>query len=246
MAAAAALLGFCLAAAARVWAADLVDRPVALAFNTFARRSPIADHGLQAIAAFDLFQGLPVAALAFGAFATASARTRVGLALGVAGAGAAAIVSRLLQAVLVGLSRPLVDPALPFRRPYGGNPDFWRDWSSFPSDHATVVWGFAIATLMVNRRIGALCVAPATLSSVARLYCGLHYLTDVLAGILLSTLVICTLLALSAPAEERLTAFASRRPALVATLAFLFSAEAATMFTEVRAVGEATARNLRN
>jgi undecaprenyl-diphosphatase len=242
--AAAALVAFWLVAAARVWAGAFFDHPLTLALNRFARRSAIADHGVQAIAAFDLFQGLPVAALVFAAFAAAGTRTRVRLAIGIAAAGCAGILSRLLQAVMDGRSRPLVDPALPFRRPYGGNPELWRDWSSFPSDHATVIWGFAIATYMADRRLGALSMGIATLSSLARLYCGLHYPTDVVAGGLLSTFVIFALLALSASSEDRLIAFSLRRPALLAAVAFLFTAEAATMFAEVRALGRAVARNV--
>jgi undecaprenyl-diphosphatase len=143
-----------------------------------------------------------------------------------------------------GLSRPIFDPMLPFRRPYGGDAEWLRDWSSFPSDHATLVWGLALATLMVNRRIGALSVAVALLSSLARMYCGLHYATDILGGLLLAAAVVCASLLAAAPFEGRLLEFARRRPALVASVAFLFCAQAATMFAEVRVIAGATSRNV--
>jgi len=230
----------------RISAEDYFDFPIILSINTFSRRSRIVDHALQAISTFDLFQGLPLVALAFGAFAASrSGQAGVRLAIGVFAAAAAAMLSRLIQALMPDLPRPTVDPDLPFRRPYGGSPEYWRDWSSFPSDHATLLWGMAVATLIVNRRIGAVCVVVASLSSLARLYCGLHYVTDIVGGALLGSAVVCAALAVAAAWEERLLAFAKQRPALVGTVAFLFGVQAATLFHDVRAIADVTARNVK-
>jgi membrane-associated phospholipid phosphatase len=245
IAATVALVMFGLAAELRVQAARSFDFPVILALNVVAHRSRILDHLLQALAGFDLFQGLTLVALAYGASAAATGRlARVRLAIGIVGAAAAAISSRLIQLQMPGLARPIFDPTLPFRRPYGGGPEWLRDWSSFPSDHATLLWGMAIAILMVDRRIGALSVAVAFLSSLARTYCGLHYVTDNLGGALLGAAVVCALLAAAEPFEAGLLAFAKRRPALVAILAFLFGAQAATMFSEARVIADAASRNI--
>jgi undecaprenyl-diphosphatase len=245
--AAGALTSFCLVATLRILAETSFDYPLILAANTFARRSRIVDHALQAVATFDLFQGLPIVALAYGAFfATPDGRERVRLAAGIVAASGAAILSRLLQFLMPSLSRPTVDPALPFRRPYGGSPDWWRDWSSFPSDHATLLWGMTFAILMANRRIGALAVLVATLSSISRVYCGLHYATDLVGGALLGIAVVCACLVGSEPWEERLLSGAKQRPALVATLAFLIGAQAATFFHDLRGIAETTARTVKD
>jgi membrane-associated phospholipid phosphatase len=241
-----ALAPFCVVAALRILAVTAFDFPIILAVNSFARRSPIVDHAVRALAAFDLFQGLPLVALACGAIAASrSGRVRVRLAIGIIGASAAAELSRLAQVLLPSLPRPTVDPALPFLQPYGGNPESWRGWSSFPSDHATLLWGMAFATLIVNRRIGAVSIAVATLSSLARLYCGLHYATDILGGALLAIAVVCAFLAGVAPWEERLLSFAKRRPALVATVAFLFGAQAGTLFYDVRKIAALTVHHVK-
>jgi undecaprenyl-diphosphatase len=241
-----AVAAFCFAAALRIQAVRAFDFPIILAANRFAGRSLFLDHALQAVAAFDLFQGLPLVALAYGAFAASqSGRVRFRLAIGVIAAAAAAELSRLLQNHLPGLPRPIVDPALPFQRPFGGNPEAWLDWSSFPSDHATLLWGVAFTTLIVNRRIGALSIAVAALSSLARVYCGLHYATDILGGALLSIAVVCASLAGASPWEERLLSFARGRPALVATVAFFFSAQVATLFFDLRMVADLTAHHVK-
>jgi undecaprenyl-diphosphatase len=61
--------------------------------------------------------------------------------------------------------------------------------ASFPSDHAAA--GFAIATVLwiVHRRWGALVLAAAVVMSYARVFVGLHYPGDVLAGAAVGVLV---------------------------------------------------------
>lgn len=246
IAAAVAVAIFCVVAAVRIVAVRSFDLPILLAANVLAHRSRLLDHASQVFAYFNLFQGLALLALAYGAFAaTPDGQAKVRLAIGVVGASAASMISRLVQLLMPDLSRPLFDPSLSFRRPYGGDPGWLRDWSSFPSDHATLLWGVAIATLMVNRRIGALALAVTFLTSLARVYRGLHYPTDILGGALLSAAVVCAGLACAAPFEERLLMAARRRPALVATVAFLFATQAASMFSEIRILAHVTARNVR-
>ena len=56
--------------------------------------------------------------------------------------------------------------------------------SSFPSDHAAVAFAIAFAVLAFSRRAGILFLAAATLISLSRIALGLHYPSDVLAGML--------------------------------------------------------------
>jgi len=241
-----ALAPFCMVAALRILAPTAFDFPVILALNSFAHRSQLADEALQGIAAFDLFQGLPIVALAYGAFAASSRdRERVRLVIGVFAAAAAAEVSRLMQDRLPNLPRPIVDPSLPFQRPFGGHPESWRDWSSFPSDHATLLWGVAFATLMINRRIGAASLALAFISALARVYCGLHYVTDVIAGALLAIAMQYAFLAAVAPWEARIASLAKARPALVAAVAFFCGAQVATLFADVREVAHLSVQHVK-
>jgi len=60
--------------------------------------------------------------------------------------------------------------------------------SSFPSNAATVGFSLAIAVWLTNRRPGALLLVLATLFGLSRIYCGIHYLLDVVAGALLGAL----------------------------------------------------------
>jgi len=66
---------------------------------------------------------------------------------------------------------------------------FYRPWdSSFPSNPATVGFAFATAVWLHNRRAGAVFYGLATLLCLARVWCGVHYPSDVLAGALLGGL----------------------------------------------------------
>jgi undecaprenyl-diphosphatase len=53
---------------------------------------------------------------------------------------------------------------------------------SFPSDHAAAAFAIAFAVLAFSRRAGTLLLAAATLIGLSRIALGLHYPSDVLAG----------------------------------------------------------------
>jgi len=55
---------------------------------------------------------------------------------------------------------------------------------SFPSDHASIAFALAFAIYFVDRRWGAAFLALAAVISLARVFVGVHYLSDVLAGAL--------------------------------------------------------------
>jgi undecaprenyl-diphosphatase len=70
---------------------------------------------------------------------------------------------------------------------------------SFPSDHATAAFAIAVAVLLRQRRWGLALVALATVVAVGRVFLGLHYPTDVLAGAALGS---ATAVALWLPAAR--------------------------------------------
>lgn len=244
-AATAAMVLFSLDAVLRIRGLAVFDYPVILTLNGLADRSRLFDLVQKAIYEYDLFQGVPLVALAAGAFAAADAPGRARIVIGGVGAAGAAIASRLIQLFLPSLPRPLYDPALPFHLPYGSDCEALRDWSSYPSDHAALFWGVAAATLLVNRRLGLAAIVLGLVSSLARLYFGLHYATDILGGALLGTAGVCAARAAGAWWEDRLLAFAAPRPALVGVVLFLFATQAALLFDDVRAVATSAAHQMK-
>lgn len=239
------LILFIIAATLRMAAPGIFDRPITMTINGLARRSPLLDYALHALDEYPLFQGVPVLGLAFGAMAvTRDKCARVALVLGCASAALAALSSRALQLALPHLPRPLFDPALSFRPPYGADVLAMKDWSSFPSDHAALLGGVAAATLITNRRIGALAVAVATASFFVRIYGGLHYADDILGGALLGAAVVCASTAIVRPHASAMARLADGRPALVATLLFIAASQAAYLFNDLRSIAQQTAHHL--
>ncbi|MEV4845161.1 phosphatase PAP2 family protein [Micromonospora matsumotoense] len=71
------------------------------------------------------------------------------------------------------------------------------DWS-FPSNHATIAGALATAVLLLSPRWGLLAAPLALLAALSRVFVGVHYPHDVLAGLLLGVAVTLLLTPLAA------------------------------------------------
>ena len=78
-------------------------------------------------------------------------------------------------------------------RPYEAHPGVYHlthsHDPSFPSDHASAAFGIAFGIYVIDKRVGRFFIAFATLIAVGRMVVGAHYLTDILASIVISAVV---------------------------------------------------------
>ena len=91
------------------------------------------------------------------------------------GLGVNQVLSHLWERVRPTLAHP--DQAHLFFVPPSGDP-------SFPSDHATAAFAIAFAVFFLARRVGVGFLVAATLVALSRVFIGLHYPSDVVAGVL--------------------------------------------------------------
>lgn len=91
---------------------------------------------------------------------------------------------RILVLSLPFRPRPLHHPEIALQFPLKEN--VLEGWSSFPSDHAMLFFTLATSLFFVSHVLGKIAIAHAIfVISLPRIYLGLHYPTDILAGALI-------------------------------------------------------------
>lgn len=146
-------------------------------------------------------------------------------------------IGRLLAYCLPFRQRPLYTPDLHLNFPSVGLHDAAvRTWSSFPSDHAMLWMAIATGIFLVSRRVGALALLyTAIFICLPRVYLGLHYPTDVLAGAAIGIAI--TYIATRDGVRTRLAGpilqWMNSYPGPAYTLVFLLSFELVTQFDEL-------------
>jgi undecaprenyl-diphosphatase len=76
-------------------------------------------------------------------------------------------------------------------RPYESHPTLSHPWASstdaaFPSDHSSASFAIAFAVLAFDRVVGSLFIAAAAIIAIGRVFVGAHYVTDVLASVVVA------------------------------------------------------------
>ncbi|MCO4893294.1 phosphatase PAP2 family protein [Cupriavidus sp. WGtm5] len=220
---------------------NVFDSSIIHFLNQFSFRWPVFDHGVMAFTQFYMLRGLPMVALLWWVWfrdGTDKQRDREIVTATVVAAFCALLLGRLLANWLPFRVRPMANPDVGLRFLLASD-DGMRTWSSFPSDHAMMWCAVATGVMVAARWLGLLALAYAVLLiSMARIFVGLHYPTDVIAGALLGMLS-CLLLT-RPPLRARIAApflfLSDRYRGLFHVGMFLLSFGLITNFDEVRTV----------
>ena len=209
--------------------------------NSFANRSWFADATMVQLSANNFLEGGVLMVMFWWAWIVQgeeSPKKREELASILIISAFAVLIARLFAAVLPYRERPIRDPLLHFQLPYTMDARALIHWSSFPSDHAVVVFCVAAGFWLISRRLGAMAIGYAALISFPRIYVGAHYPTDVLAGALLGTgsAFLSKLPSVRNTASSALN-YLDRRPKYLYCLLFVWTFEIGEMFDSVRHIG---------
>jgi undecaprenyl-diphosphatase len=134
--------------------------------------------------------------------------------------------------------RPIYEPQLHALYPVAHITEILpRTWSAFPSDHAMLWCAIATGIFLASRPAGIYALLHViVLIGLPRVYIGLHYPTDVLAGVALGIGIAAVMNA--PPIRTRVAApvlaFAQRYPGVFYGAAFMLCFELTTQFDELR------------
>lgn len=143
--------------------------------------SHLVDRVLSELVQFPTIKYLPVLLLVIGLWFSVdwrSERRRI-LVAGILAGFLSFAITRSMQEMLPERPRPGLSGKFDFHGLFDAGPG----WSSFPSDTAALALAIATAVFLTARRLGVLALLWAILvTCFPRLYCGQHYLSDLVGG----------------------------------------------------------------
>ena len=213
----------------------LVDIPVVKLLNSYANRVPFWDALFHDFDTYFTFSGVILIALIWSCwFSKASVQIRARILVAIVASVGAGIVSRFLQHHVRSHIRPYYHPAIHFHPPAMPAMPF-NTWNCFPSDHAAVFSGLAIAIYLARPRLGMFAAAWLVVIECSRIYMGAHYPSDLVGGAALAAVSVWASQAPSLIAVGRRVAGWERSsPALFYMSAFFITYQIATLFLDVR------------
>lgn len=151
----------------------------------------------------------------------------------------AIFVGRLLARILPYRYRPILNPEVTSYFAHKSVIQGLEDASSFPSDHAVLFFSLATGIFLMSKKMGTLAYLYVFfIICFPRIYLGLHYPTDILAGAVVG--VIITLLLSSTrlwrPVSQKVLDFSLKYSGLFYVLFFLISFQISTLFQSGRSI----------
>jgi undecaprenyl-diphosphatase len=208
--------------------------------NDYAGRFVATDKAIAFLSNYHLLKGGVLVVLIWWAWFSplgVQARNRAHVLATLTGCFVAVLAARVMANFLPLRLRPLHDPDVEVRIAHGLSRTVLDGASSFPSDHAVLFFSLSVGLLYVSRAVGLFAIAYTVLFiALPRVYLGLHYPTDLLAGGLFGAMitVVFNRYVADGAAIASVTRFSSIRPEIFYPLFFLVTYQLAELFEGVR------------
>ncbi|MEO5658225.1 MAG: phosphatase PAP2 family protein [Polaromonas sp.] len=218
------------------------DAAILYFFNQGARKSWIFDQVVAFLSVNNLLKGGILVALVWWAWFRNDDRRsndREHIIATLLSSIVALALARVLVLTLPFRLRPLYEEGLGLVRPYGVAEGALDGLSSFPSDHAVLFFTLATGLFFVSRRVGLFaCFYVAVCIALPRIYLGLHYPTDILAGAMLGMTInwIANRYLPQTKLVQSVANFSYSRPGFFYPLFFLLTYQIADLFESSREV----------
>ena len=142
------------------------------------------------------------------------------------------VVARVFANLLPFRVRPMFTSGIGYHAPLFETNAYFENWSAFPSDTAAIVFAMTTGFWLLSRWWGLLWAGFSIAAMMARVYFGLHYPGDVLAGALIGVGVMLAINSqfMHAHVAAPIIAVEHRAPGLFYGLLFPFILEVSTLF----------------
>jgi len=169
------------------------DVAILLFLNQFAQRSPRFDECVAFLSSSNLLKGGVIVGMIWWVwFGHEDVRRKRAVLLATLIASVPALMVAKILTLVTFRTRPLNEPALSLHIPHTVTVTDWKQFSSFPSDHAVLFFAMAAGILIASRRAGWLALFYVSMFiCLPRMYLGVHYATDILAGAAIGVIPVC-------------------------------------------------------